>query len=128
MKKTLACVVLLSTVLFISEGCKKKSSEITCNLSTAVNQPPVDMQVVYSAAQSGDGVIASLTYETITGTVTVNNPKLPWKDTVSALTTTNVKMTATGTVKNGSLIISYDGDNGSGSKIMGSDYCEQSSD
>jgi hypothetical protein len=127
MKKTLAFMVLLSMVLVISDGCKKKSSEVTCNLSTAISQPSVDMDVIYTATQSGDGIMASLTYETITGTVTVQNPKLPWSDTVSVLSTTNVKMTATGTVKNGSLNISYNGVSG-GSTIHGSNSCEQSTD
>jgi hypothetical protein len=127
MKKTLAFLVLLSMVLVISDGCKKKSDEITCNLNTGVSQPPVDMNVIYTATQSGDGVMASLTYETITGTVTIQNPKLPWSDTISVLTTTNVKMTATGTVKNGTLKISYSGVSG-GSSFQGSNSCEQSTD
>jgi hypothetical protein len=127
MKRTLAFMIILSMAFAGFTGCKKKSSEVTCNLATAVNTPPVDMQVVYSASQSGDGVMAALTYETITGPVTVQNPRLPWSDTVSVLTTTNVKMTASGTVKNGSLIVAYKGSSG-GSQILGSDYCEQSSD
>ncbi|MCK9421544.1 MAG: hypothetical protein M0Q38_03000 [Bacteroidales bacterium] len=123
MKKLLLSCVFLSIVLFSLPGCKK-DKEITCNLSASVNQPPVEMNVKYSATQTGDGAIVSLSYVTITGTVTIENPQLPWTITVPVLTSTNVTMTATGNVKNGSLKISYQGING-GSTISGSDYCEQ---
>jgi hypothetical protein len=127
MKKTLTFMVLMSVILTVSDGCKKKTNEVTCNLDTGVSQPPADMNLIYTATQSGDGVMASLTYETISGPVTIQNPKLPWSDTVPVLTTTNVKITATGTVKNGSLRISYNGASG-GSSFHGTNNCEQSSD
>jgi hypothetical protein len=123
MKKNETFIMLLCLLFLSISGCKK-GSEITCNLSTAANQPPVDMSVVYTATQTGDGTISSLSYETITGTVTVPNPTLPWTVVVNVLSTTAVKISASGTTKNGSLKISYSGET-STSKISGSDYCEQ---
>ncbi len=124
--KNLAIILMFLTVaLFSFSGCKK-TKELTCDLNTVSTQPPVEMNIVYSATQTGDGAIASLTYTTITGPVTIQNPSLPWSLTVSVLTTTNVSISATGTTKNGSLEISYAGTSG-GSTISGSDFCQQQS-
>lgn len=113
----------LMFIILLIGGCKK-TSEITCNLNTSATQPPVAMNVVYAASQTGDGSISTLSYTTTTGTVTVQNPSLPWTVTVAVLTTTNVSISATGTTKNGSLTITYDGTAG-GATIHGKDYCEQ---
>jgi hypothetical protein len=123
MKTKLLYIVFLSVILVGLTGCKK-SSEITCGLSTSASLPPVEMNVIYTATQSGDGVISSLSYVTISGTVTVPNPSLPWSVTVPVLTSTSVSISASGTTKNGSLEISYNGISG-GSSISGRDYCEQ---
>ncbi len=125
MKKFPILLIFLIPLMFLSSSCKKeKETEITCSLTTAPTQPPVDMNVTYKATQTGDGTISSLTYVTITGTVTVTNPQLPWEVTVAVTTTTNVSIAAAGTVKNGSLNISYDGNSG-GATIHGSDFCSQ---
>jgi hypothetical protein len=123
MKKYLNHLMLISIVIIGLLGCKK-TSEITCNLSTASSQPPVEMNITYTATQTGDGAISSLSYMTIAGTMTVQNPTLPWSVTVPVLTSTNVSVSATGTTKNGSLKISYEGNSG-GATISGSDFCEQ---
>jgi hypothetical protein len=123
MKKYLIHLILFSALTIGLIGCKK-TSEITCNLSTASSQPPVEMNITYTATQTGDGTISSLSYMTIAGTLTVQNPTLPWSVTVPALTSTNVSISATGTTKNGSLRISYEGVSG-GATISGSDFCEQ---
>lgn len=123
MKKYLIHLMLFSVVTVGLLGCKK-TSEITCNLSTASSQPPVEMNITYTATQTGDGTISSLTYMTIAGTITVQNPSLPWSITVPAMTSTNVSISATGTTKNGSLKINYEGNSG-GATISGSDFCEQ---
>ncbi|MEI7982049.1 MAG: hypothetical protein WCI71_10380 [Bacteroidota bacterium] len=123
MKKNLSFIIFLSFTFLSLAGCKK-TNEITCALSAPLNQPPVDMTIVYTATQTGDGVIASLSYVTISGTITVQNPQLPWTITVPVFTSTKVTISATGTTKNGSLSISYDGNSG-GSTIHGSDSCEQ---
>lgn len=128
MKKIANFLIMFLLLLGIGlSGCKK-AKEITCSLYTAPSQPVIAMTVVYAAAQTGDGAISSLSYETNAGTVTVSNPTLPWTITISVLSGTNVKMSASGTTKNGSLKISYAGEGTSGSstsKISGSDYCEQ---
>jgi hypothetical protein len=123
MKKYLIHLMLFSVVIIGLPGCKK-TSEITCNLATATSQPPVEMNITYTATQSGDGTISLLSYMTIAGTVTVQNPSLPWSITVPALTSTNVSISASGTTKNGSLKIGYEGISG-GATISGSDFCEQ---
>jgi len=126
MKKRLVHIILLSVAVIGLLGCKK-TQEITCNLSTASSKPPVEMTITYTATQTGDGAMSSLSYVTISGTVTVQNPSLPWTVTVPALTSTDVAISATGTTKNGSIKISYEGI-GSGAIISGSDYCEQQTD
>jgi uncharacterized lipoprotein YajG len=127
MKKSLKLTLVLIVAIVSITGCKKSATEITCNLATAATQPPVEMNIVYSASRTGDGSISSLSYRTITGMVTVQNPQLPWTITVPVLTTTDVSITATGTTTNGSIKITYEGNSG-GSSIQGSDYCEHQSD
>lgn len=57
-----------------------------------------------------------------------NNPALPWTITVPVLTTTDVSINATGKTTNGSLKITFEGnDSNNTSRILGSDYCEQQS-
>lgn len=123
MKRKLMFTLSISLLLFGLVNCKK-TNEITCNLSASSTQPPVEMDILYTASQTGDGTISSLSYVTISGTVTVQNPTLPWSVTVPALTTTKVAISASGNVKNGSLKITYDGSTGSAT-IRGSDFCEQ---
>jgi len=124
MKKQLLFIIFLFAAFVSNTGCKKTANEITCNLNTTASQPPVGMNIVYTATQTGDGTMAYLSYVTNFGTVTVQNPQLPWTITVPVLSGTFVSMTAVGTTKNGSLKINYEGING-GSTIRGSDYCEQ---
>jgi hypothetical protein len=123
MKNNLVFALYLSLTLIVLISCKK-TKDITCDLSTSASQPPVEMNVLYTASQTGDGTISSLTYATISGPVTVQNPALPWTVTVPVLTSTNVTMSATGTTRNGSLTITYDGFNG-GVSIHGTNSCEQ---
>jgi hypothetical protein len=123
MKKIATILIVLAVAAASFSGCKK-TTEITCSLFTAATTPPVDMVVVYTATATGDGTISTLSYVTPTGTVTVQNPSLPWTISVNVLTTTNVQITASGTTKNGSLTISYEG-NVAGSRIYGSDFCSQ---
>jgi len=124
MKKQLLFIIFLFAAFVSNTGCKKTANEITCNLNTTATQPPVEMNIVYTATQTGDGTIASLTYVTNGGTVTVQNPQLPWTITIPVLSSTFVSITAVGTTKNGSLKIKYEGSSGP-SSIQGSDYCEQ---
>ena len=123
MKKISVFIVFIALAMISLSGCKK-AKEITCVLYAAENQPAADMNDIYSATQTGDGTILALSYVTISGTVTIQNPTLPWTITVSVLTSTKVSMAATGNVKNGSLKIAYDGSSG-GSTIHARDNCEQ---
>lgn len=124
MKKT-SFVILLATMLIGLSSCKKEK-EITCNLSKS-DQAPVDMTITFKATRTGDGVITSLTYQTSEKTETIPNPILPWTINAEAAGSTTVTISATGTVKNGSLKIEYHGISG-GDEIEGSDYCSQESD
>ena len=126
MKKQMILLIVITVVFVSFIGCKK-NTEITCNLATSATQPPVEMNIVYTAEKTGDGTIAFLSYVNISGTVTVQNPQLPWSITVPVLTTTNVAISATGTTNNGSLKITYDGTSGSAT-IKGSDFCEHQAD
>jgi len=127
MKKLIAVTLLLALSFSIFTACKKNASELTCTLYTTPTQPPVNMTVTYTATATGDGSMASLTYATMSGNITIHNPQLPWSITVTALTSTNVSISATGTATNGSLEIKYDGTSG-GSSISGRDFCQQQTD
>jgi hypothetical protein len=126
MKKFLTPILLLSLLLGFGAGCKK-DKETTCSLATAVNRPPVAMNVTYVATATGDGVISTLSYIDGSGLVTVSNPTLPWTTTVSVPADADVRITASGTVKNGSLKVEYAGMSG-GVTISGSDMCSHETD
>ena len=126
MKNKLTLAIFLAFSFIILTGCKK-TTVTTCDLATATTRPPVEMNIIYTATQTGDGSIASLTYATISGTVTVENPQLPWTVTVPVLTSTNVIISASGSTNNGSVKITYEGNSGSAT-IQGSDYCEHQAD
>ena len=123
MKQYFKISMLFAVMLVIMMSCKK-DSETTCNLSATVNQAPVGMSIVYAASQTGDGVISSLTYVSGTGNVTVTNPSLPWSVTVYVPAGTGVTLSASGSVKNGSLNVSYEG-SAEGYHILGSDACSK---
>jgi hypothetical protein len=124
MKKNLIFSLFLTTLILVMAACNKEE-ERTCNLTAGPDQPFQTMTVVYSAVQTGDGVISSLTYYTsATDMVTVTNPQLPWSVTVTVDPGTNVMISATGTVKNGSLNVSYEG-TAAGEYISGNDLCSQ---
>jgi len=124
MKKNLIFSLFLTTLILVMAACHKEE-ERTCNLTAGPDQPFQTMTVVYSAVQTGDGAISSLTYYTsATETVTVTNPQLPWSVTVTVEPGTNVMISATGKVKNGSLTVSYEG-SASGEYISGMDLCSQ---
>jgi hypothetical protein len=115
MKKNLIFSLFLTTLILVMAACHKEE-ERTCNLTAGPDQPFQTMTVVYSAVQTGDGTISSLTYYT--------NPQLPWSVTVTVDPGTNVMISATGKVKNGSLNVSYEG-TASGEYISGNDLCSQ---
>ena len=116
---TFTLVLLLSLV-----NCKKKDQAITCYLSCDAKKASVGMTIIYTATQTGDGTMATLSYVTSTGTVTIANPKLPWADTVFVPANTSVTLSATGTTTNGSLQVTYQGGEG-GIIIVGSNSCSQ---
>ncbi len=123
MKKLTILIILLSFVMIGFTSCKKATS-ITCNLAKA-DKAPVNMTITFKAISTGDGTISSLTYKTSTKEETISNPALPWSITADAAAGTDVSIAATGTTKDGSLIISYEGKSG-GSEISGQDFCSHS--
>ncbi|MCK9220840.1 MAG: hypothetical protein PHF97_10390 [Bacteroidales bacterium] len=127
MKKHLIFTFFLSAALIGLFGCKKTAQEITCNLSAPENQSAVAMTIIYTATQTGDGVISSLSYATNSGMITIQNPSLPWADTISVITGTKIAISASGTVKNGMLKVTYQG-YGGGSTFQASDFCQHQTD
>ncbi len=123
MKKFTVLAVFLSFIMIGFTSCKKGTT-ITCNLAKA-DKAPVDMTITFKAIGTGDGTISSLTYKTSTKEETISNPALPWSITADAAAGTNISITATGTTKDGSVTISYEGKSG-GSEISGSDFCSHS--
>lgn len=125
MKKSLLLVFVLALIGILFSTCKK-DDEITCNLSTGKDAPS-DMVIIFKAEQTGDGKITELTYKTSEEQQTLSNPSLPWVRSVDAKGGTALSITAKGTVKNGSLQISYVGVTATDS-IAGSDFCSQHTD
>lgn len=124
MKTAFLPVVLLCMMFVLFPSCNQKK-ERTCSLIAASIEGPLEpMTITFKATQTGDGKIESLTYKTSSGIVTVPNPGLPWTITADALANTEVSIIAVGTVKTGSLTISYEGKS-TGNEISGSDFCSQ---
>ena len=126
MKNKSNSLLFISLLLFVLCGCKKDQETTTCNLATAVNRPALGMNVTYTASATGDGTLATLSYVCSGGLITVSNPTLPWTATVYVAADTDVKITASGTVTNGSLKVGYAG-SGGGATISGSDMCSHES-
>jgi hypothetical protein len=125
MKKNLFSALSLTSLILLTLSCNK-DKEKECNLVLGPGRPAGAMSVVYSAAQTGDGVITSLTYNTsATDQVTVNNLTLPWSVTVNMSAGSTIQMTATGTAEDGSVIIYFKG-NGAGEYLADSTNCSQS--
>jgi len=116
---------LVASMILLTLGACNQKKEKTCSLiAVSLEGPSVTMTITFKAVQTGDGVIETLTYTTSSGVVTVHNPGLPWAVTAEALARTPISIVASGTVKSGSLKISYEGSSG-GNEIQGSDYCSQ---
>jgi len=119
--KNYSGLILILAFILIGFGSCKKDTEITCNLNTA-DQAPVNMTISFSATQTGDGTISTLTYKTSAGEETITNPSLPWTIDVAADEGTDISITALGKVKDGSLTVSYSGES-QGNEVEGSDFC-----
>lgn len=118
--------MLIIAFVAISFSSCKKDSEITCNLN-AGDKATAEMTITFTATQTGDGVISSLTYKTSEKEETVTNPTLPWTIEADAADATDFSIVADGTVKDGSITVTYKG-LGMGSEMEGSDYCSHSND
>jgi len=115
MKKLSALAILMAFIMIGFMSCSKDSSSsspTTWNLDAGSHQVSNDMTITFSAAQTGDGVISSITYTVGPSSQTVTNPTLPWSVDVSAKAGNNVSMTAIGTTTNGSVTITYGGSGG----------------
>ncbi|UBM63487.1 hypothetical protein LA303_05835 [Candidatus Sulfidibacterium hydrothermale] len=116
---------LFLAVLFIGLiSCNKDDSDNTCNIGKS-DTAPIAMDIHFSATQTGDGTIATLTYEVGNTKETVTNPSLPWSIDVQAAAGDAISITASGTADNGSIEVSYDGISGT-TEIKGEDYCSHS--
>ncbi len=85
------------------------------------------MTITFKAIQTGDGVITTLTYKTSEKEETITNPTLPWTIDVDAAEATDISIVAEGTVKDGTLVVSYYG-NSMGNEIQGDNNCSHSND
>jgi len=122
--KKIGIVAMLLLLIMITYTACKKDEEITCNLSKS-GTAPVDMMIQFKAEQTGDGTISTLTYTVGSSGETISNPTLPWSVTVNASSGEAISITASGTTKDGSVSVSYDGQ-ASGSEIKGIDNCSHS--
>lgn len=127
MKKYLVLAGVLS-LIFVFSACDSTDSNEqtakTCELGIGPIEVPLPIQVKYKAEKTGDGVISRITYMDNTGLTVIENPVLPWEKTFTLADTNAVRMSAIGTVKNGSLQIKYDAEK-SGTTYSASDKCEQ---
>jgi hypothetical protein len=126
MKKISILALFLAVLMIGFSSCKKSASSTTTNLDTGAQQVTSAMSVQFSASQTGDGVITTLTYVVGSTSKTVTNPTLPWTVTVDASAGDNVSMTAVATTTNGSAKITYYGSNGT-QTVQGQDSVSTSS-
>lgn len=127
MKKISSLALLLSFIMIGFTSCSKSDGGGATTTSLNATAQPVStaMSIEFTAIQTGDGTISTLTYTVGSTTQTVTNPTLPWSITVDATAGDNVSMTATAITTNGSVNIAYDGNNG-GETVHGSDSCSTS--
>jgi hypothetical protein len=123
MKKLLISILFLTGIMAGFTTCNNKVNT-TCHLAKS-NTAPVDMDVIFEADKTGDGVISTLTYQVGSLTKTFSNPPLPWSDTVSAKAGDEISITATGNTTNGTLSVSFHGENGK-DHVKASDFCAHS--
>ena len=120
MKKFILLSLFAAVIMAGFTTCKKTTT-ITCNLAKT-DTAPSDMTIVFKAEKTGDGTISTLSYQVGTVTKTVTNPTLPWTTSVQASSGDAISITATGTTADGSITVSYEGENQT-DKIQGEDYC-----
>ena len=127
MKKFSALAILMSFIMIGFMSCSKSSSgPTTTSLDAGTEQAPSAMTINFTATQTGDGAITTLTYTVGTNTQTVSNPTFPWSASVDASAGDNVSMTATAVTTTGSVTITYDGQNAT-DHITGTDSVSTSS-
>ncbi|MBN2614537.1 MAG: hypothetical protein JXR71_02480 [Bacteroidales bacterium] len=126
MKKFTALAILLSFIMVGFMACSKSSGSTTTNLDTGSKQAQSAMTINFTATQTGDGSITTLTYTVGSTTQTVSNPSLPWSKSVDASSGDYVSIKATAVTTNGSVTITYDGQN-STDHISGKDSVSTSS-
>lgn len=127
MKKNSILVLFLSFIMIGFTSCSKKdNSATTSSLDAGTEQTITDITIHFTASQTGDGAISTLTYTVGSASQTVTNPTLPWSVSVDANAGDNISMTATAITTNGSVKIEYDGSNAT-ETIHGEDSCSTSS-
>lgn len=127
MKKQITLVLIVIFISIAFNNCKKNDSKdpLTCNLSKQT-QVSEDMTITFSATQTGDGEMKSLTYKVGSDEIKIDNPTLPWEVVVDVSAGSAISIEASGTTTNGSLKVMMKGSN-STTTIEASDYCEQQS-
>ena len=78
-----------------------------CSLDTGSSTESGSITVTYQVTvQDGTGTVTTLSYTADTGTVTVNNPTLPFQENLT-LVTAPARLQLAGTIKGGTMVAEY---------------------
>jgi hypothetical protein len=126
MKKFFASLTVILGIVFLLGfiSCNKDNSDNTCNIGKN-DVAPAAMVIHFTASQTGDGIISTLTYAVGSTQKTISNPSLPWSTDVQAAAGDAISITASGKADHGSIKVTYDGTNET-TEIKGEDYCSHS--
>ncbi len=110
-------------------GCSKSSdiSDLSCQLQTNKTVVEVNsIDVTYSLEAEGDYKVVSFYYYDESGKVVLQNPEVPYEFTVTLTDQKTIEAGAQGSVKNGSIKVSYKATSDT-AVYQGLDQCEQQS-
>lgn len=103
-------------IIYIISGCSKSSqSKNNCNFSTGQVTAPSGAEITYTASAKGSASLSSVTYQGLTGQVTVSNPSLPWSISFGYANGGSVELSAEGNATNGGVLTLTYGINAGGS-------------
>jgi hypothetical protein len=114
----LRLATLLGAAVFALSACGDDNSgpnTLTCGPNTGNSSISGSITVAYSASLTGSGTVTSITYATDAGDVVVNNPTLPWQESVLNVTSP-AAIRATGSVTTGMITIGYNA-TGAGNRL-----------
>src|SRR5580704_10369841 len=107
----------------VATGCGSSGTgpggRTSCNPPLSIGPSTFDessgtINVQYTATQTGDGTITSLTYAGPSGNVVVNNPTFPYSVTTTVPLPAQASMSASAFFTNGTITIAYSANVGGG--------------